>query len=68
MTDRIWFYKPNLYWHGWRTFVPVFFGTDEFERHTVVLGWTVTGRVVIARKNPCPGGCWMWVDTDEDVS
>jgi len=46
--ERVWFYRPQWYWHGWRTLVPFYRGGDEWDWHTVVLGWTVTGRVVIA--------------------
>ncbi len=45
---RVWFYRPSWYWHGWSTLLPIYRGHDEFARWTVVLGWTITGRVVIA--------------------
>lgn len=44
---RIWLYPPEWHWYGWRTFLPYFFGTDEYRRRTVMLGWTITGRIVI---------------------
>jgi hypothetical protein len=44
----VWFIRPQWYWYGWATLVPFFIGGDEFGRRTVVFGWTVTGRVVIA--------------------
>jgi len=50
----VWFWKPQWYWWGWRTLVPFFTGGDEFDWHTVCLGWTVTGRVIIAT-HPCRG-------------
>jgi hypothetical protein len=50
---RVWFWKPSWYWHGWKTLVPFFTGGDEFDWHTVCLGWTITGRVIIATR-PCP--------------
>lgn len=45
---RAWFYRPQWYWHGWKTLLPIYRGHDEYARWTVVLGWTVTGRVVVA--------------------
>jgi hypothetical protein len=44
---RIWFYRPELWWRGWKTFIPIQLGHDEYARRTLLLGWTVTGRVVI---------------------
>lgn len=49
---RFWFYPPELYWFGWQTLIPVYFGGDEFGRPTVVLGWMFTGRIVIAIGEP----------------
>jgi hypothetical protein len=46
--DRIWFYSPQLYWHGWSTLLPVASGHDDYARKTVMLGWTLTGRMIIA--------------------
>lgn len=45
---RIWFWKPQWYWHGWKTLLPAFIGHDDYARRTLCLGWTVTGRVIIA--------------------
>lgn len=45
---RIWFYRPQWYWWGWKTLVPIRRGGDEFDWHTIVLGWSITGEVVIA--------------------
>ncbi|KQP63121.1 hypothetical protein [Nocardioides sp. Leaf285] len=52
--DRVWFWKPQWHWWGWRTLVPVFRGGDQHNWHTICLGWTITGRVIIATR-PCPG-------------
>lgn len=41
-----WFWKPEWYWSGWKTLLPVRFGHDEYTRRTLVLGWTFTGRVI----------------------
>lgn len=51
---RVWFWKPQWYWHGWSTLVPFFRGGDEYDWHTIVLGWTITGRIIIATRH-CPG-------------
>lgn len=52
---RVWFYPPEWYWFGWPTLLPVQRGYDEWDRWTLMLGWTITGRVVIAlRKSPPP--------------
>lgn len=47
---RLWFWKPEWYWFGWRTLSPIWFhkGGDEWHRHTITFGWTITGRVIIA--------------------
>ena len=45
---RIWFYHPEWYWHGWSTLLPVHRGGDEWNRWTLMFGWTITGRVVVA--------------------
>ena len=44
----IWFWKPCWYWHGLSTLVPFLYGHDEYARRTIMLGWTITGRVIIA--------------------
>jgi hypothetical protein len=45
---RFWFYRPELYWYGWRTLWPIDHGGDEWGRWTLVLGWSITGQIVIA--------------------
>jgi hypothetical protein len=45
---RIWFWGPQWYWFGWRTLIPFSQGGDEWDWHTIVLGWTITGRAIIA--------------------
>lgn len=52
--SRVWFYKPELYWYGWKTLRPVWYGGDEFNWHTVVIGWNLFGQAVIATE-PCRG-------------
>lgn len=51
---RVWFYKPEWSWRGWHTLIPAYTGSDEYDWHTIVLGWTITGRVIIATHH-CPG-------------
>lgn len=48
MKRRVWFWPPQWYWYGLRTLIPVGFGHDEYARKTIVLGWTITGRAIIA--------------------
>lgn len=48
LKNRIWFWKPQWYWFGWKTLVPLYYGHDEFARRTFMFGWTITGRVIIA--------------------
>lgn len=66
---RVWFYRPQLYWYGWLTLLPVHRGHDEFARWTVSLGWTITGRVVVAVrncKNPeCQADAALFYQEDE---
>lgn len=45
MSPRVWFYRPQWYFSGWS---PVWRGHDEYGRWTLVVGWAVTGQVVIA--------------------
>lgn len=45
---RVWVWGPDWYWHGWRTLLPVWSAGDEYGRRTLVLGWTLTGRMIIA--------------------
>lgn len=49
---RIWFWAPSWYWHGWSTLLPVHMGGDEYGRRTLMLGWTVTGRMIVAVSRP----------------
>ena len=44
---RPWFWKPQWHWFGWGTLAPIGIGHDEYARHTLILGWTVTGRMII---------------------
>lgn len=46
---RVWFYRPQWWWSGWS---PIRTGHDEFARKNVVIGWGVTGQVVITT-GPC---------------
>ena len=45
---RIWFWKPQWYWFGWKTLIPFMYGHDECARRTLLLGWTITGRIIFA--------------------
>jgi hypothetical protein len=45
---RIWFWRPELYWHGWSTLSPFSLGHDEYAHRVLVFGWTFTGRILIA--------------------
>ena len=54
LSHRVWFWKPQLHWFGWRTLVPFYRGGDEWDWHTIVLGWTITGRVIFATRR-CSG-------------
>ena len=42
-----WFYKPQWYWFGWKTLLPVSLGNDEWCRYDLVIGFTITGRIII---------------------
>ncbi len=57
LRTRVWFWKPQWYWHGWKTLSPVMFGDDQWHYKTLVLGWTVTGRVIIALYEFRDGKC-----------
>lgn len=58
LRERVWFWKPEWYWYGWRTLIPFYRGGDEWDWHTICLGWTVTGRIIIAtRRCPQTGRC-----------
>ena len=48
MSRRVWFWAPQWHWFGWGALLPFHRGEDEHGRVTLVLGWTVTGRVVVA--------------------
>lgn len=60
--SRIWFWKPETnfayYWDRTlsipkrllRIAVPVFRGGDEYDWHTICVGWTFTGRVIVATR------------------
>lgn len=52
---KFWFYKPSLFWDGWRTFVPLHLGGDEWCRRTLCIGWYITGQIIIPFR-ACPGG------------
>jgi len=41
-----WVWKPQWYWHGWKTLIPLFVGHDEYARRTLCIGWTITGRII----------------------
>lgn len=45
---HVWFYRPSWYWFGWSSLLPIQRGHDEHARWTVMLGWPITGRVIIA--------------------
>lgn len=47
-SERVWFYPPEMYWHGISTLSPVAIGHDDYARNTLMLGWTITGRIIIA--------------------
>ena len=61
LRDRVWFYKPTMYWYGFKSLRPFWFGDDEYHWRTLVLGWNPTGQIVIAL-SPFKGcdkaGCW----------
>lgn len=52
--SRIWFYKPER-WFDWKF---AYFSHDEFSRNTLVLGWPVTGRVIIALRYRGDSACY----------
>ena len=55
--NRAWIWRPQWHWFGWKTLLPVQVGHDEFSRWTLVLGWTVTGRVIIALRECTDAEC-----------
>jgi len=50
MTNNVWLWPPQWHWFGLQTLVPFAFGHDEHGRKTLVIGWTITGRIIIAFK------------------
>lgn len=46
--SKVWFYKPEWYWPGWRSLMPIRLSHDEYSRQTLVIGWHVTGQIIIA--------------------
>lgn len=47
-SDRTpWAWRPQWHWHGWQTLLPLMLGHDEYARRTLVIGWTITGRLII---------------------
>lgn len=68
--SRVWFWKPSWYWLGWRTLVPFVRGHDEYSRETVLFGWTITGRVIIATNYCGNPGCYKdtlrWQEVGDD--
>jgi hypothetical protein len=48
---RIWYWRPEMYWIGFPYGLsPILRGHDEYSRKTIVLGWTITGRICIATR------------------
>lgn len=45
---HVWCWRPQWYWYGWPTLFPIYFGWDEYDRRTIMLGWTITGRIIVA--------------------
>ena len=41
-----WVWGPQLHWFGLRTLLPFSVGHDEYARRTLVIGWSITGRVI----------------------
>lgn len=42
-----WFWKPQWHWFGWATLLPFKIGHDEYARRTLILGWAITGRMIL---------------------
>lgn len=63
--SRFWFYRPEWYADGWS---PIYRGHDEHSRRTVVIGWPITGRIVIATRYCGDATCYAesvrWLDID----
>lgn len=50
--ERVWFHKPIWDFYRWS---PVWLGDDEYHYQTIVIGWHITGQIVIAfRQWPLP--------------
>lgn len=68
--SRMWLYAPSLHWHGLSTLLPICFGHDEFSRRTVMIGWTITGRLVIATRYCGDEDCYeqsvRWIEYDDE--
>jgi hypothetical protein len=45
---RLWFWKPQWHWFGWKSLLPFQYGHDQHARRVLVFGWTVTGRILFA--------------------
>lgn len=45
--SAMWGYRPQWYWHGWDTLLPIGYGHDEYARRVLVIGWIITGRICI---------------------
>jgi hypothetical protein len=43
--SRVWFYRPQWWFQRWS---PIWTSSDEYGRRTLVIGWCVTGQIVIA--------------------
>lgn len=48
MITDVSFYGPERHWYGWQTLIPFSTGGDEYGRKTLLIGWTITGRIVFA--------------------
>ena len=46
--SRVWFWRPQWHWFGWKTLIPFTYGHDEYARRVLVFGWAPTGRILIA--------------------
>jgi len=46
--SRVWFYAPQFYWFGVGALSPILINHDEYARRTLVIGWTITGRIIFA--------------------
>lgn len=48
---RVWFYRPSVWWFGWRTLLPYRLGCDEHNRRVLSIGWAITGQLNIALRD-----------------